>query len=502
MRQDSSSREASVALASGPVAGAGRPDSTVALPRVAPLGRRITLPRPRVALGPMPAYAALAALIACSFAVVMFSTAQQSTLVPKSSTAFPNWMAGPLHGVFGPLTNNTETLQLGFSFVLLGMLAAYLIVLAAVRSLSMRLLWGCVIFVLAIMLMSPPLQLTDVFNYLGYARLGGLHHLNPYTHVIGFESHDPVYRLSTWHNLTSPYGELFTALSYPLAWLPLPVAYWTLKAVTVLAALAFVWVVALCARRLGRDPRFAVAFVALNPVFVIYAVGGFHNDFFMLLPSTGAIALMLDKRDRSAGAVLMLAVAVKFTAILLLPFLLVAARPNARRVRVLTGAALAAIPLIVGSIALYGFSLPNLSDQSTLLTDFSIPQVVGLLLGIGGGTPGLLKLANVLLVVTVVYLLWRRRDWLSAAGWATMALVASLAWLMPWYVVWILPLAALGTSVRLRRMSLVLMLFLMVTFLPVVWRYMAQHNINPLRSPAGQASQTLQRKLASGPTGP
>ncbi len=36
----------------------------------------------------------------------------------------------------------------------------------------------------AIVLFSPPLQLTDVFNYLGYARLGGLHHLSPYTHVI------------------------------------------------------------------------------------------------------------------------------------------------------------------------------------------------------------------------------------------------------------------------------------------------------------------------------
>ncbi len=101
-----------------------------------------------------------------------------------------------------------------------------------------------------------------------------------------------------------------------------------------------------------------------------------------------------------------------------------------------------------------------------------------------------------------MYLLWRRRDWLSAAGWATVALIASLAWLMPWYVVWVLPLAALGTSVRLRRVSLVLTVFLVLTFLPVVWRYMAQHNINPLRSPAGQASQTLQRKLAAGPDGP
>ncbi len=499
MRENSSSGEASVALSSGPVAGAGQSDATVALPRLAPVGRRLSLPRPRVAVNPVAAWLALAILVASAFLVVMFATARESPLVPRSATAFPDWMAGPLHGVFGGLTNNSKTLALGFSIVILAMLVAYVVVLASVRSLSLRTIWICVVALLAIMLMSPPGQLTDLFNYLGYARLGGLHHLNPYTHVIGAANYDPVYRLSTWHNLTSPYGELFTALTYPLAWLPLPAAYWILKTVTVLVALAFVRVASLCARELGRDPRFVVAFIALNPIFLLYAIGGFHNDFFMLLPSTAAIYLLLTKRDRPAGAVLMLAVVVKFTAILLLPFMLIAVRPNARRIRVLQGAALAAIPLVVGSLLLFGFSLPNLSDQSTLLTDFSIPQVVGLILGIGGGTPGLLKLANVLLVATVVYLIWRRRDWLSSAGWATLALIASLAWLMPWYVVWVLPLAALGSSVRLRRAAIALSVFLVLSFLPQLSVYMKHHHLDPLSSPAGQASQTLAKRLSQGP---
>jgi hypothetical protein len=474
-------------------------DGTVALRPLAPLERRFSLPRPRLALGPLPGQLALAAMIMGAFAVVMFSSARESTLVPRSSTSFPHWMSGPLHGLFGGLTNNTKALSLGFTVVVLAMLAAYWVVLASVRRLSMRTLWICLVALLVIMLMGPPLQLTDVFNYLGYARLGGLHHLNPYTHVIAAINYDPVYRLATWHNLTSPYGELFTALTYPLSYLPLAVGYWILKVVTVAAALAFVWVVTFCARRVGRDPRFALAFVALNPVFILYAVGGFHNDFFMLLAIMGAIALVLSERDRSAGAVLMLAVAVKFTAILLLPFLLVGTRAGRRWLRVLTGAALAAIPLVAGSIALFGFSFPNLSDQSTLLTDFSIPQVVGLALGIGGGTPGLLTIAKVVVVATVVYLVLRRREWLSAAGWATLALIASLSWLMPWYVIWLLPLAALGTSIRLRRAAMVLTLFLVLTFVPEVWRYMAKHNINPLSGSAGQASQTLQQKLEQGP---
>ena len=86
-----------------------------------------------------------------------------------------------------------------------------------------------------ILLLGPPFQLTDMGNYLGYARLGGLHGLNPYTHVIGQEMHDPIFHFATWLNLHSPYGELFTALSYPLAFLPIPVAYWIVKVVTVVA---------------------------------------------------------------------------------------------------------------------------------------------------------------------------------------------------------------------------------------------------------------------------
>jgi alpha-1,6-mannosyltransferase len=313
--------------------------------------------------------------------------------------------------------------------------------------------------------------------------------------VIAQEIHDPVYRFTTWHHLRSPYGELFTAATYPLAWLPLPVAYWTLKVITVSLSLVFIALVGQCARLLGRDPRFALLFVAANPIFLMYEIPGFHNDFFMLVPSTAAIALLLARRDRSAGAMVMLAVAVKFTAVLLLPFLLLAARPAIRRRRIIEGAVLGGIPLLALSLVLFGLSLPNISDQATLLTNWSIPNLFGLALGIGGGTPGLLRLANVAVVVTVALLVRSRRDWLSGAGWATFVLIVSLAWLVPWYLVWLLPLAALSTNVRLRQAALGLTVFLVVTFMPVTDMVLFAHGLNPLNAPAGRASQTLQHKL-------
>ena len=133
-----------------------------------------------------------------TFAVVAFAAGRSNTLVPSSYLAYPRWESGPLHGLFRWLPVHYMQLSIGFSVVVLAMLAAYGIVLAAIRTVSMRTLVITILALHAIVLLSPPQQLTDVFNYLGYARLGGLHHLNPYTHVINAEStiRVPVHQLA------------------------------------------------------------------------------------------------------------------------------------------------------------------------------------------------------------------------------------------------------------------------------------------------------------------
>jgi hypothetical protein len=55
---------------------------------------------------------------------------------------------------------------------------------------------------------------------------------------------------------------------------------------------------------------------------------------------------------------------------------------------------------------------------------------------------------------------WRGdMDWLAAAGWATVAMLLAVTWLMPWYVVWLLPFAALAGSRRLQGATVALTLF-------------------------------------------
>jgi hypothetical protein len=454
---------------------------------------------PSIARRPFVAWLALGTLFACTAAVVVFASAGPSGLVANSKLSFPGWLAGPLHGLFGHLPERRHVIDGGFSALIVVMMLAYGVALAAARSLSMRVL---VLFVLAaevVLLLGPPLQLTDVFNYLGYARLGALHHLNPYTHGINAIHADPVWVLATWHNWRSPYGSLFTALTYPVGLLSLPAAYWTMKAVTVLVSLVFLWLVYKIARQLGRDPRLAVLFVAANPIYLLYAVGEFHMDFFMLVPALGAIALLLSGRQRLAGVALAVGVAVKVTLVILLPFLLLGARGRRARVRLLTGLAIGAVPLAALSIALFGLAVPNISGQGKLLSSFSVPNILGWGLGLGGGSPTLLRDMNFVIVAVVAYQFLRARDWLSGAGWATVALLASLGWLMPWYVVWLLPLAAVSTNVNLRRVAIGLTCFLVAAFLPVTWPALKAVEINPVGSPVGVAAFDYQWISQYGP---
>ena len=497
MRKDPVTPEPTLALASGTAAGSTLTppvDAPVGLPEVPPAVRR-RLPRLTLTLGPRAGRIAIGVLLAGTLAIVADAAAGPSILVPHTAQYYPGWQAGPLHLILHWSIGNPRTVGYWFSFVLLAMVVAYLCALAAVQSLSMRLIAVAVVALHLILLLTPPMQLSDLFNYLGYARLGALHHLNPYRHVINQEMFDPVFGYSSWHNLRSPYGPLFTAITYPLAFVSIPVAYWVLKIVTVTLSLGFVALVWQCARQLGRDPRMPVAFVALNPIFLVYEIGAFHNDFFMLVPMLGAISLVLARRDRTAGAVLMLAVAVKFTAVVLLPFLIVAAATRDRRIRLLVGAAGGAAVMAALSVSLFGLSIPNLSQQSTLLTGTSIPNVIGLILRVGGGTPLLLTICLLGAVLVVAHQFLRNRDWVAGAGWATVALIASLSWLMPWYVVWLLPLAALVRGPRLRRVSIALTIYLILSFMNWTSYYMTDHGMNLLNTRAGGASTSLQNKL-------
>jgi hypothetical protein len=68
-------------------------------------------------------------------------------------------------------------------------------------------------------------------------------------------------------------------------------------------------------------------------------------------------------------------------------------------------------------------------------------------------------MALALYAALITYLLvWihRGNDWLRAAAWATFGLLLATAWLLPWYLLWPLPLAALSRDRPLKLLLLAL----------------------------------------------
>ena len=59
-----------------------------------------------------------------------------------------------------------------------------------------------------------------------------------------------------------------------------------------------------------------------------------------------------------------------------------------------------------------------------------------------------LALKVVFVALSAGLALWclRTRDWLTATGWCTFFLLVTMGWVLPWYIWWLLPVAALARS--------------------------------------------------------
>jgi hypothetical protein len=62
---------------------------------------------------------------------------------------------------------------------------------------------------------------------------------------------------------------------------------------------------------------------------------------------------------------------------------------------------------------------------------------------------------------------WRGADPIRMAAWTTLAILLASAWLVPWYLLWLLPLAALAHDRRLLVASALLTAWTLVIAVPL-----------------------------------
>jgi alpha-1,6-mannosyltransferase len=380
-------------------------------------------------------------------------------------SGLPGWVDGPLDGLSPGLTAQR--------LIVLSIVLFALYLAAVALADAMRFAWvvAAILAVHAILLVGPPTWLTDAFNYIGFARLGAAHGLNPYGHTPSAVPGDPAFPFVSWPHLTSPYGPLFTAATYLLVPLGVSGGLWALKVGVVaasLGSLALVWKIA---EALERPVVPALVLVGLNPLFLLYGVGGFHNDPFVLVLVLAGVFWAVRGRARLSGVAIVAAAAVKVTGGLALPFLWAGSRD---RRGVVLGAASAVVGVVVLSAILFGSdlgaALTPFSDQGNATSLRSFPgQISQAVLGRGSVSPTVELLARIGFAVVLVGLVvrtWRGGDWIVNAGWATLALLLALPWVMPWYVAWLLPFAALSGDRRLRAAALTMTAFLLVVRMP------------------------------------
>jgi len=402
---------------------------------------------------------AIAGLLATGL-LVTISAADTQSFLPLSIRPVPSSMSG----LFSGISLNLHVA--GAIGVLIAMFCAYAVAVSASAHLSPRLVIGAIVALNLLVLLGPPLISTDVFSYQAYARMGATYGINPYLHGPSAINLDPIFPYigAKWFDTDNVYGPLFTVFSYAFAKVSIATSVYIYKAIAGAAALGLVAVVWRCAGRLRTNQVRAVALVGLNPLLIVYGVGGGHNDLLMLLAVTGALYAIVCGRERLGGTLGVVAAGIKLTGGLMLPFAIAAEGPrrgHRRRRDLLLAIAASIAAIAVLNFAVFGSGgfhlLGTLSQGQKEGSWNSIPGFISSKLGlhtISHVTTYLLATGFVAVFAWLLRRVWRgQMDWIAAAGWATLAVLLASSSLLPWYVAWMLPLAALGRDRRLAQVS-------------------------------------------------
>jgi hypothetical protein len=323
--------------------------------------------------------------------------------------------------------------------------AAYVAGLLLLRRAGVRLLLvGALAAAIQLAPLGAPLLISsDAWTYWDYGRIAVVHDANPYTQPPRDFPEDPAYPYigGAYHGTTSVYGPLFTLGSEPVAVAAASsadAAAWLFKS---LAALAMVGAVALAAM-LARRRAFAIAFVGWNPLLALHFAGGGHNDAWMALLVMAALALAAGGRRQWAGVAWVGAIFVKWIAVIFLPLRALEARATGRRVGHV-GFAVAALVVAAAASVQFGWhwleAFGPLARNANRETQFALPHRLKEL-----GVPHDLSLGLFAAAFAAGYLWLLRQAWRGRArlGLAACLLLCASPYLVPWYAVWALPVAA------------------------------------------------------------
>lgn len=351
---------------------------------------------------------------------------------------------------------------------------------------------------------------------------------------------------NVWTTTTAPYGPLFLLLGQAITSITGDnvIAGTMLLRLTMLPGLALMmWAVPRLARHLGGSPPLALWLAVLNPLVLVHLIGGVHNELLMVGLMTAGIVLVLERHHVGGVALVALAVAIKATAGLALPFMvwiwMIHERERAiaenrtplspiaafAKTAGIGAGVFAAVFVVSSAIAGVGIGwLTALSGSAKIINWLSLPTILAHLTTISTSWFLDVRLGPVLevtrllcaiaLAVIIVGTWWlyrkTERDAVKGIVIALVAIVVLSPAALPWYYSWPLALAAgFALSTRTLMILVALSTWLMLVFRPdgSIGLYTLAHvvlatfaavvaglsltRVDPLRLRAGHPDHTL-----------
>jgi alpha-1,6-mannosyltransferase len=326
-----------------------------------------------------------------------------------------------------------------------------------------------------------PADSSDVLEYIGFGRLAAVYHVSPYLHTYS-EFTDRFASYVTWDD-PMPYGPVVLP-AFALAGLVsedhVLVAMYVVKLAWLPIHFLNAWLVYQIAKSIAPDPRYALFVFAFNPLILLEQLANGHNDGPLIL--FGLLAVLALQRGRGALAVsLALLSALVKTAGLFWFIGIVVLLIRQRRWRGLVlgiTSSLATFTVVCWVFPGYATQLAVMSTQWQYTEDSLHSVLIG-----GAGT--LLRILNrtweyddlfmvdrLIFSMLFIAMCAKRfamiRDIVSLIHELALVLLLLLlgyaSSLYPWYVAWLLPMAALTDSGPLRRTILVFSLSVLALY--------------------------------------
>jgi len=311
---------------------------------------------------------------------------------------------------------------------------------------------ACIIgALLVIAVLSPARVPNDLRPYAADGRLVAHYHRNPYVVRPSGIEHDPAF--VRVRDAPAPYGPLFlggaaaATVFTDATSLPARLPYQGAAALAVGAALVLLW-------RTRRSTA-ALALVGLHPAVAATIVNGGHNDAFVGLAVLAAVLAAERRHYLGSGVILAAGMLVKVTAgLALLPIAVWAYARGGRRaaLAVVAPSALFVVPVTFatpGMLRAMRASDLGVVTRTSIwnLDPFRAPAIARL------GDGAVTQFATLAIAAAIVFVSFRAWPLATRVTGATTAWLVGSAYVMPWYTVWALPVAALAPRQAMSRVA-------------------------------------------------